>query len=602
MIVRTPRIALDRTHARLEARIESDGAAFEPTVVAITVPRAQAAWLDASGDAWVPIALQLAARLGERLLVEAPVSARLLDGARAVARRWEAWWGLQPPRIDAETATSSPPRGTETLACFTRGVDSWFSALRATAPGATVRPTRLVYVPDLDRQYGATRRARAVRRTAAAAATLGLPLLVVGFDGRRLIDRFVDWDDVFAGPLAGVALALGNAVERFLLPSSHDLQHLPPHGSHPDTDPAWSTERTAIVHDGADASRTTKVRAIAAVPSALAQLKVCWEVDTDGNCGRCRKCLRTMIALRVAGVVDVGGLFDAPFSVDAFTALPGPRADKRRTLFAELYDDMPDDPALRELRDAVRARLAPWHPAAPHRPPAPPGPPIVVESVPGAAVQLATPLARGILPGPLLGAETPRPAGARRLEVTWGTTRAAAVTMPWRPPASEREAVHAACRAPGVRPVRWCVLDHPSAPTAELLQAATAAWGPGLVCLPHRGAPDCDHGTPRALAAAMQRRAAIRAWRGDGTALDPFRTLEALRQGCLPLQCVGADEQEMLAAELPAGLMAFVVTLDAEALAAVDVAARLDRGASVVLAGSLERDLRRALARLAVAA
>jgi hypothetical protein len=133
------------------------------------------------------------------------------------------------------------------------------------------------------------------------------------------------------------------------------------------------------------------------------------------------------------------------------------------------------------------------------------------------------------------------------------------------------------------------------------VRALTAAWGPGIVCTPHRERPDADHGTDRALAATIQRAAAVRAWRGDGAGLDPFRVLEALRHGCLPLQCVDADEYDVLVPELPRGLDAFVLALDGHVppFDAADVAARLDRGLSVVLAGSLERDLHHVLLGLA---
>jgi hypothetical protein len=72
-------------------------------------------------------------------------------------------------------------------------------------------------------------------------------------------------------------------------------------GSHPLTDPLWSTEGTEIVHEGAEVGRADKVAKIAENPAALACLMVCANSVTS-NCGRCEKCLRTMIALRALGV------------------------------------------------------------------------------------------------------------------------------------------------------------------------------------------------------------------------------------------------------------------------------------------------------------
>lgn len=601
MIVRRPRVELAGPRARLVTRVESESGAFAPCDVALGVARAHADWLDATGSPWVPPLLPLAATLGEDLRLEATVSPRLLAGAAEAGALFARWWGWRAPRLEADAAPADPPAGTESLCCFTRGVDSWYSVRRLLAGDGGPRPTRLCYAPDLDHHFSPPRRREALRRTADAAAHLGLPLLAVEHDIRRLLDRFVAWDDAFGGVLAGVGLALGIGVRALVIPAGYSYQHTAPIGSLPELDPLWSTERTTIVHHGADVGRTAKVRALAADPFVVPRLKVCWNADVDDNCGRCRKCLRTMLQLALAGASTEA--FAEPLTLDAFTALPPPRRDRRRVLFAELYDAMPDDPAWAAWKEALRARLSWWHPDAPARPPVPDGVQLVVEAPPGTAVGLATPLARGLLPAAVVdradAAEDPP--DVRRLEITWTAPTPARAALPWRPPAGAREALLAACRAAHPRGIRWCLLELPTADSADVVRALTAAWGPGVVCTPHREAPDADHGTDRTLAGAIQRAAAVRAWRGAGTTLDPFRVLEALGHGCLPLQCVSPDEYELLVAALPPGLDAFVLALDG-AVPAFDVdaiAARLDRGLSVLLAGSLERDLHHVLLALA---
>lgn len=597
MIVRRPRVELVGDRARLMVRVESEAGAFDPCTVTIAVPRPQAAWLDTSGTPWVPTCLLLAATLREPLRIEAPVSPRLLAAASRAAALFACWWNLDPVAIEAEALTGDAPEaGGETVCCFTRGVDSWFSVLDGTMRGGSPRPTRLLYVPDLDRHYSPPRRREALRRTAEAAERLGLPLLVVEHDGRDLLDRFVTWDDAHGGALAGVGLALGHGVATFVIPASYDLAHLAPHGSHPDLDPLWSTERTTVVHHGAEVGRTAKVRALADVPLALRRLKVCWSADLDDNCGRCRKCLRTMLQLALAGALERTDVFAAPLSLDAFVALPPPHRDRRRMLAAELYDAMPDDAAWAEWKEALRARLSWWHPAAPARPAVPDGMDVVVEAPPGTALELAAPMARSVLPGAIV----PRDDGAAdrpdvgRLEVTWVRPARGRRALPWRPTVHAREALLAACRDAEPRPVAWCLLEPATPGSAALASDLTAAWGPGIVWT----APTV--GSAHQAAAAIQRRSSVRAWRGDATGLDPFRVLEALRHGCLPLQCVDDDEYDVLVPELPRGLEAFVVSSsDLAPLPPGTRAARLARGLSVVLAGSLERDVHHALAALA---
>jgi len=98
--------------------------------------------------------------------------------------------------------------------------------------------------------------------------------------------------------LASVALLLGFPCG--YLPSSRSYDELTPLGSHPLTDPLWSNECVEIIHDGAEVRRIDKVRKIAECESALANLRVCFD-DVNVNCGRCAKCLRTMISLRLLG-------------------------------------------------------------------------------------------------------------------------------------------------------------------------------------------------------------------------------------------------------------------------------------------------------------
>ncbi len=67
------------------------------------------------------------------------------------------------------------------------------------------------------------------------------------------------------------------------------------------TDPLFN-ECVEIIHDGAEARRVEKVRKIAECESALANLRVCFD-DMNVNCGKCPKCLRTMISLKLLGVL-----------------------------------------------------------------------------------------------------------------------------------------------------------------------------------------------------------------------------------------------------------------------------------------------------------
>jgi hypothetical protein len=76
-----------------------------------------------------------------------------------------------------------------------------------------------------------------------------------------------------------------------------------PWGSNPVTDHLLSSKTFQIIHDGAAFSRLQKVQQIANWPEALRGLRVCWQgQQKDRNCGRCEKCIRTILNFRVLGL------------------------------------------------------------------------------------------------------------------------------------------------------------------------------------------------------------------------------------------------------------------------------------------------------------
>jgi hypothetical protein len=96
------------------------------------------------------------------------------------------------------------------------------------------------------------------------------------------------------------------------IPSAFSYNHLIAHGSTPLVDEMYSTERLQIIHDGAEVTRATKVARIIEWDRdlVLAHLRVCL-LNSGGpsNCGRCRKCVRTAVPLRVLGVWDQATTF-----------------------------------------------------------------------------------------------------------------------------------------------------------------------------------------------------------------------------------------------------------------------------------------------------
>jgi len=109
------------------------------------------------------------------------------------------------------------------------------------------------------------------------------------------------WGMYHGAALAAVSHALAPNHRKVYIASTYPYADLHPWGSNPLLDPLWSTEAVQIAHDGGE-TRIDKLRVIIQYPEALSRLRVCWENPSNYNCGLCKKCIMTMLALRALGV------------------------------------------------------------------------------------------------------------------------------------------------------------------------------------------------------------------------------------------------------------------------------------------------------------
>jgi len=263
-------------------------------------------------------------RRSERLVIEGPVSGRLLDAVALINDIGKAFWPeFGMTRVEATRHTPARASG-PVMSFFTRGVDSWYTALtHGERPYDGPALTHLVYVPSVDFMFDDANLAATIAHTRAAAERAGFETVTVETNLRRNTEHFLHWGYYHGAGLASIGLAMRSP--RVLVPAGRSYGFIVPEGTHPLLDPLWSTERTEIVHHGAEATRFAKVRRLAREPQALGSLKVCFDANTLGNCGRCPKCLVTMTMLRAAGVVDHSS-FDTPLDPRAVARLDVPPA------------------------------------------------------------------------------------------------------------------------------------------------------------------------------------------------------------------------------------------------------------------------------------
>jgi hypothetical protein len=278
-------------------------------------------------DAALAMCVMPAMRSGGSLAMSERVSPRLLRTQRefqAIQRAWSRRWHLggEPLR---EVKVEAPPRALEprqegrVAAFFSGGVDSWATLL------ANPDITDLIFVRGLDLMPKLVHQGdladEVERRLHGAAAELGLPLHVVETNVRELSDPLVPWEAYSACPLAAIALFFEPLFGRVLMAGDTDHETQVPPGPARMVDQLWSTERLEIVDDGGRFNREQRLRQIVDHPVVGRTLRVCWH-NTDGayNCGRCRKCMLTLIPLEAIGARERIATFPAELDLGVCAA------------------------------------------------------------------------------------------------------------------------------------------------------------------------------------------------------------------------------------------------------------------------------------------
>lgn len=312
--------------------------------------------LEPTAEAALPMCTLPAMRFGGKLSMPESVSPRLLRGQReflALQGAWSRGWEFNEPQLAeievvAPTAEPSPGRSGRVATFFSGGVDSWSSILDHP------EVTDLIFVRGFDLMLGNDRHAKLVddveARLREAATELGLPLHVVETNLRELSDPLVRWDAYFGAALTSVTLFLAPLFERVLLATDADYEVQEEFGVSRLATQLWSTEHLEIVEDGGRYSRLERLRRIASHPVVGQTLRVCWE-NPDGayNCGRCSKCLLTMVSLEALGMRERIETFPEELDLSAIADI-----QVNRQVHLTFWEDILD-----AIREAERADLEP---------------------------------------------------------------------------------------------------------------------------------------------------------------------------------------------------------------------------------------------------
>jgi hypothetical protein len=301
-----------------------------------------------------------------RLAIGEPVCPRLKEGLETVMALMHHWTGgrFKPLAIEAPLAkTALHQEKSRHAAIFLSGGMDSLAALKLLrdnyAPEHPGYPKDALLVHGFDiggvvqrgAKYPVFERAKAAM--APVAADAGLALIPVYTNIRHLCDDRDLWLNQFFGAvLAAAAHILAPRIHLAWLASSYDIPHLHPCGSHPLLDPEYSSHDLAIRHRDVGLSRMQKLTIVAGWEAAFQNFRVCLaNVPDKLNCGRCEKCVRTMLELEALGLLEKTGAFDddsvQPEWLDAFSITIRVRNPFYEELIAPLRNRGREDLALK---------------------------------------------------------------------------------------------------------------------------------------------------------------------------------------------------------------------------------------------------------------
>lgn len=299
---------LEKGRVILSALVESSGFA-KPQTLFYSYPEKYYDSVPVSADPFFPALLVPAMMQNEPLEVHASFSKKMMENQDIIQDVFSVWYAQKFNKIriiandlKEETAGGGNKNGT----FFSLGVDSMYSMLKHLpqnhpAPGKEL--SSLVYMKGLElplSDYCKCQDHDVIQCIEKVGSHYGLEVIAGETNLRDIFP--LNWEGHYFGPgLAASALSLSNRFRNFFIPASHSYAILFHDPSSVLLDNLWSNEKTSIHHDGSEKDRVGKISGLITHDAfALDNLRVC--VCNEGgcyNCGKCWKCIRTMITLQI---------------------------------------------------------------------------------------------------------------------------------------------------------------------------------------------------------------------------------------------------------------------------------------------------------------
>lgn len=346
---------------RLVGTVER-GNSRTPIELMYEYPSEVAPLLSDTADPFVPALLLPCMAEGESLEIGPVISERLYSSLSTVQTILSQWWpALKRVDVCARSVRSMAASSClASAAFFSGGVDSFYTTLkhsRGARPPSASRLTHLIHMDGVEGPLESSSDSAPVREEIReVAGEYGLGTIFGRTNIRSIFP--LSWSSYYHGAgLASIGLSLSAGFSSILIPSTHSFRHLLPWGSHPLLDPLWSTEATEIIHDGCEVTRVEKTAMIARDPVVLQHLRVCIRnAAGPGNCGRCKKCARTMVTLAAMNLLPMARTFPDQLPEHFERLLPVDN-DNDRAFVDEILDFLEQNDPGNPIASAIEGRV-----------------------------------------------------------------------------------------------------------------------------------------------------------------------------------------------------------------------------------------------------
>lgn len=281
---------IEQSPERLRCRLEGLETPAQLRVEATGAP------LKLCPEALLAAALPLAMAQRQALQLD-PLDSRLFESLPALLNRYQRLPGrLQEIEVLSSPTTRSEERASGVGCFFSMGVDSFYTFLECQD-----EITHLLWIRGFDSPPQL--QDEMLHPICQLAERYGKTLIEVRTNLVRWARPRVPWSTYHGNCLFTLAHLLRGTLGKVYIPATGSFERLLAWGSHPQLDGLWSSSDLEIVPHGEEVGRAEKLRRWGQHPEFVSKLQVCRGQRAAGqrNCGRCDKCLRTLLAWQVAG-------------------------------------------------------------------------------------------------------------------------------------------------------------------------------------------------------------------------------------------------------------------------------------------------------------